>query len=653
MHRPILLLTGLVAAFAGSAPLESASASTVAGAQLVKYFSTASITIPESFGADAGGMALDAAGNLYVGLNASGGHADIAAFDSTGKFVRSWAADNSLSGRDLPLVLTVGPDGLIYAAPDTGGGSIAVFKTDGTPVRTFADKVGLTHVTGIAVGAHGDLWLTSQGNSELGTDDDSVVHLSPAGAVLGRFAPLPGKHFGYNIINGLALDPDGTLWVTAGGTLLHFDASGHRLAAPDLTALLGTEQPSHVAVAGGLLYLTGGTDEIRSSRAVVVITPTGQLVDEIAGTAGLILAGEDNIYLTDYVSPTTATHATRATGSLITEFHGQNVESPPPGGAWGSGTCAGSSTGTYQGVSFVSLPNTPECKGKNGGAVFINTSSPCGSGEKREPGRVFVGGQEIDTQIQVDSNPRSLVAYAVIPGDEARNGSVVFEYLCTNTAAGTSRTVYEWKGELTLLDPSGQVVDASGAPILGASVSIRFAPAQNGRFVPPAPAGIDPQLTREKTGASGSFGWDVADGFWRLQVTAFGYRPFTSPVYHVPPAITGLIIKLTPDPRQQARLIDPAGKVGDVKLGSPATSGLRSAGLALRVVGGRIARITVQARRFRTAPGISVGSTLSALEAAYPSASVAKLRLSPTSLRVGRAAFTIKSGRVSAITLAR
>ena len=97
-------------------------------------------------------------------------------------------------------------------------------------------------------------------------------------------------------------------------------------------------------------------------------------------------------------------------------------------------------------------------------------------------------------------------------------------------------TRYEYKGDIELIDPSGTVLDAaSGRPVRDAVVSLETAAARGGRFGRPSLGAITPQINPQRTGGTGGFGWDVAPGFWRLRVDAFGYRPLTSRVFVIPP----------------------------------------------------------------------------------------------------------------------
>jgi hypothetical protein len=135
-------------------------------------------------------------------------------------------------------------------------------------------------------------------------------------------------------------------------------------------------------------------------------------------------------------------------------------------------------------------------------------------------------------------------------------------------------------------------------------------------------------------------------------VTAFGYRSFVSKTYKVPPAVTGLKLQLTPDPRTQRLLIDPAGHVGAVQLHGKI--GRRVVGLRIVPARHRVRTITITSKRFRTAFAIRLGSTESDLQGAYPELIKAAGKLSKKTTRLYRvkhATFTVRRGRVVAIKL--
>jgi hypothetical protein len=135
-----------------------------------------------------------------------------------------------------------------------------------------------------------------------------------------------------------------------------------------------------------------------------------------------------------------------------------------------------------------------------------------------------------------------------------------------------------------------------------------------------------------------------------------GYYPLTSKVYKVPPEVTGIRLELRPDPAQQRLLIDPAGRVGKLRLGMRAPSKLHVAGLRIRVVRGHITSIVVRSKRYQTVAGIKLGSKRQDFERAYPDQALKVLQKAkkgvPKTFRVKKATFTVK-GTVTAIKLGR
>jgi hypothetical protein len=231
---------------------------------------------------------------------------------------------------------------------------------------------------------------------------------------------------------------------------------------------------------------------------------------------------------------------------------------------------------------------------------------------------------------------------------------------CRDAAGVEVEHHYEWKGDIYRLgDPSGAVYNARTGKTLGAAtVRIEYSSTARGPFGTPAPLTTLPLTDRETTGADGRFRWDVADGYWRLQASAIGYKAFTSKAYKVPPEVTGIKLELRPDPAQQRFLIDPRGRVGNLRVGMRASSKLRVAGLRIRVVRGHIRSITIRSKRYRTATGIKLGSRRHDFEAAFPREATRalqkakKAKAAPKTFLVKKATFTVR-GAVIAIKLGR
>jgi sugar lactone lactonase YvrE len=595
---------------------------------------------------------VDADGNVYVSAwnpptAPPGGRSDIAVFDRNGKFLRTFGV--GIRGSEATLLAT-GPGGLVYATISGGGEGIAVYTSSGALVRTIGQSAGLKNVRDLEVDAAGNVYVAND-------DPPSVVRLDAAGKVTARW-PVTAATASPRL-RGLALAPDGSVYVTRGydkHPLVHLDANGKELSdGPKLEVLLaeGRGQVNDVDLAGGNLYVAARLNHVEDGMAVV--TTAGKLVDTLPAPANskadvtqVAVAGAD-VYATGY--PATSRSA-RTTAAAVPEFvvryGGRVIPTPRPGDSTGYGVCEDGSV-TAQNDLMVPLLTVPGASGSSCAFIILNHKNPCPSGMKIQGGTNFVGGEATAGLIEFDPQP-GVAARITFPGGSVRSGSVVVNWVCAGSG-GQSASVYEWKGEIVLHDPSGTVFDGkTGRPVKAASLQLEFSPQRGGRFGTPGVSGIEPQVNPQVTSANGLFGWNVADGYWRIRVRAFGYKSFTSPVYKVPPPVTGLKLKLVQDAAQQRLLIDPSGRVGMQRLG--AARG-RVAGLLLRVTKGKVRRIEVRSKRFRTAEGIKLGSTLSALQMAFPpSLKRSAKKAAANVVRVAHATFTIKRGRVVAITIA-
>jgi hypothetical protein len=266
----------------------------------------------------------------------------------------------------------------------------------------------------------------------------------------------------------------------------------------------------------------------------------------------------------------------------------------------------------------------------------------------------FLGGRGAGHLVTVENDATPLYLFEFSAAEMATgNGSVLIKWDCFDPATGVGSTRWEYKGSIFLLDPSGTVLDKrTRRPVAGATVRLQVSPVAGQPFGTPGISAYSPQLNPEKTGAQGTFAWDVAPGRWRFRVTAFGYRGFVSKTYKVPPAVTGLQLRLTPDPRTQRLLIDPAGHAGAVQLRGKLAR--RVAGLRVVLVRHRVRTITVTSKRFRTAFAIRLGSTEADLQRAYPQLLKVAKKLAKKATRpyrVKHATFMVRRGRVVAIKL--
>jgi FG-GAP-like repeat/IPT/TIG domain len=127
-----------------------------------------------------------------------------------------------------------------------------------------------------------------------------------------------------------------------------------------------------------------------------------------------------------------------------------------------------------------------------------------------------------------------------------------------------------------LIDPSGNVVDTSGNPVSGATVSLLNQSASGGLFalVPPSSGSIVPATNPETTGGTGAFHWDAVTGTYEVQATkAQCHAPgipsrsdVTTSSFTLPPPVVGLTLTLecpgtSPTPPSLTAVLPNAGPI--------------------------------------------------------------------------------------------
>jgi hypothetical protein len=647
------------------------AAAKVAPPTVMHIYNGAGASLPASLQAiHAGdGLAADSAGNLYVGYQANNFFAYVAVFDSKGAFVRSWQVDSRLAGIRVPELAVGGPEGLVYVAPRGDPETIKVFRTDGTFVRQFGvgSKIG-TGIGDIEVDASGNVYVSSA--AVTGQPNRFVVRFDPAGNVTRTWVPQPGGRSNFG--GGIAVAPDGSIYevglpvATGHSTLTHLASGGAVLSAKDLDKTLGTGEYKDVDYASGHLYLSGhfSTAAGVSHHHVLAVLGTDETVqDQILGEGNRVAVAGTHVWVTELVaSPTNSRKAASSEFSIggMDEVPIENKTTKK----WANFRSNGcNESGTAETTEYGNIPTlivgskqAPSCS-----AVFVDDETPCRSGTRPVPVQAYMGGKAIGVPSEAfpgESFNNWNQAYIDVKGNDLQTGPIIFSWSCRDAANQEVEHHWEWKGSVYRLgDPSGAVYDSgTGRPVKAATVRLEFSSAAGGPFRAPLPLRALPQTDNEVTGVDGRFSWDVADGYWRLRVSALGYYSLTGKVYKVPPEVTGIRLELRLDPAQQRFLIDPIGRVGKLRIGMRASSRLHVAGLRIRIVRGRIRSITVRSRRYQTAERIRLGSKRQDFERAYGAqphrAKKSAKKTLPKTFRVKKATFTVK-GAVVAIKLGR
>lgn len=176
-----------------------------------------------------GGLAIAPDGTLWGAYEAGGGNIFLAAFDSatgtrsgTGAYLD--AGNSRISIGDF-AGFGFAPDGTAWAAYAAGNGDIFLGAFDfATGMRTgignYLDignsRLGLSDFGGIAFGLDGAAWIAYA----TGVDDTFLASFDPlTGKRTGSGAYLdPGNsRISINDFGGLAIDPEGTAWVSYAG----------------------------------------------------------------------------------------------------------------------------------------------------------------------------------------------------------------------------------------------------------------------------------------------------------------------------------------------------------------------------------------------------------------------------------------------------
>ncbi len=207
------------------------------------------------------GMATALNGDLLI---ADSSLSRVYQFSPSGKLVRTiGAGTGALAGQlQQPWGVAVGRDGSIYVADtwnhrierlDASGNYLASFGSGGY-AKSPTDYAHLYGPRGIAVAPDGTIWVTDTGN-------ERVLHLSADLKPLGAFGTKGSGPGQFDEPVGIAVGVDGSLWVadTWNGRIAHLSPSGAWLGSvpvPEWASDHGVENKPYLTIANGWCYFT-------------------------------------------------------------------------------------------------------------------------------------------------------------------------------------------------------------------------------------------------------------------------------------------------------------------------------------------------------------------------------------------------------------
>jgi len=217
-----------------------------------------------------------------------------------------------------PTRVVAGPDGAVWFL----GLITSTFKvgritpSQGTQLYTVPNASGVMTLSGIALGPDGALWVTE-------TLDNKVGRMTTKGVVTGQYT--------VNLPNLIVTGPDGALWVTesAGNKIARVSTAGAVVEYPVATTILGI-----TAGPDGALWFTEGTSKIARMNTAGTVAAEYS----VAGLANEITAGPDGAL---WFTMTTADKIGRiATNGQLTYFPTPHNSKPtgitvgPDGAIW-------------------------------------------------------------------------------------------------------------------------------------------------------------------------------------------------------------------------------------------------------------------------------------------------------------------------------
>lgn len=258
---------------------------------------------------DAGGLALDAAGNLYLAnLTSTGGDIVEFAAGANGNATPTRVISGAATTLSEPVGIAIAPNGSIDVAQDgAGAAGILEFASTATgnaaPVLNISgSNTGLGHATGIALQSDGSLVVSNNIDNTINTfAPNASGNVAPRSQIAGSNTLLNNDVY-------IAVDRAGNIYSSnnVGQSITEYPANAAGNVAPTnriVGASTGLSQPYGIALDPGSDIIVGNF----SADSITVYNPF-LTVASIAATSGNTSGG----------SPVTVTGNGFVTGAMVT-----------------------------------------------------------------------------------------------------------------------------------------------------------------------------------------------------------------------------------------------------------------------------------------------------------------------------------------------
>ena len=370
----------------------------------------------------AGGVAVDASGNVYV---ADPGNHRIQKFSSAGAFITTFGSNGIGDGQLIgPQGVSIDSAGNIYVA-DTGNSRIQKFNSSGTFITKWGSAGSgdgqFSGPCGVSADTSGNVYVSDTGNSR-------IQKFSSAGAFLESFGASGSGDGQFSAPQYLAADATGNIYVADTGN----DRVQKLGGAPAVVASAGTDQT--VECAGSLTAVTldgtgstgagtltytwkEGATSLGTGATLTVSLPPGSHNVTLTVTSSGGGSDDDDVVISivDTMPPTITLNGSNP---LTVECH-TSFSDP---GATATDSCAGSFAATPSGVVDVNTRGT----------YIITYSATDGTNSAMATRTVNV----VDTTGPVISCP-SNITLTLPPNSTATSATVSFTVTATDSCSSS------------------------------------------------------------------------------------------------------------------------------------------------------------------------------------------------------------------------